>query len=345
MPAIPLARASHLLLYSGMLRTAGLSVERELARAKLPENLEETPGAFISGKYGYDFFHGCARRLGVDDIGYHAASVVSPRHLGPTFRSLAAPARSGLSLLRAFAKFLASESNVVRNGVIAEGDNTRLFSDIGTSSYVPDQKHSEWLRIRGLIIVARSFAGDNWCPEEISFVSRFRVCEEALQEFGNTRLVFGHRHTSITIPTLLLATSRSASSGRLDGLATQGEPVDRLFSSGNPAPSDLVGEVGAAIRPYINELYPDIHLVAEMAGISVRTLQRQLSQCGLSYYKLVQDERFEIARELLADRGIKIIDIAIAAGYDTPQNFSRAFRKEFGVTPRTYRNALLSGQL
>lgn len=345
MSEVPLARASHLLLYSGMLRAAGLSVERELARAKLPENLEETPGAFISGIYAYDFFEGCARRLGADDIGYRAASVVSINHLGPSFLRLAAATRSGRSLMRVFAKYLSSESNVLRNGIVSEGNNSRLFSDIGTSTYTPDQRHSEWVRIRGLILVARMFAGPNWWPEEITFVSRFRVCEEALQEFGNTRLFFGHRHTSITIPTILLSTSRPAFANQLDDLNSSSLPSDRLTFREGPAPSNYIGAIRAVIRPYLNQHYPDINMAAEMAETSVRTFQRHLGQYGLSYSKLVQDERFEIARELLFDRDIKIIDVGFAAGYDNPQNFSRAFRKEFGVSPRAYRSALFSAQL
>lgn len=47
--------------------------------------------------------------------------------------------------------------------------------------------------------------------------------------------------------------------------------------------------------------------------------------------------RMERARDLLADKRLPIIEIALAVGYDTPQAFARAFRRTIGVSPSTYR--------
>ena len=48
-------------------------------------------------------------------------------------------------------------------------------------------------------------------------------------------------------------------------------------------------------------------------------------------------ERVERARTLLKDRALRIVDIGLAVGYQTPSAFSAAFRKVLGKTPSTYR--------
>ena len=75
--------------------------------------------------------------------------------------------------------------------------------------------------------------------------------------------------------------------------------------------------------------------------MSTRTLQRRLHQCGSSYSEVLQEARFEVARSLLDGSGTKIIDVAMTAGYESQQHFSRAFRRFTGVTPTAYRRSIL----
>jgi transcriptional regulator GlxA family with amidase domain len=73
--------------------------------------------------------------------------------------------------------------------------------------------------------------------------------------------------------------------------------------------------------------------MAEAFQMSGRTLQRRLKQCGRSYSDVVQEARFELARELLVDPSTRIIDVALATGYENQQHFARAFRW-FAACPR-----------
>ncbi|MGB5570644.1 MAG: helix-turn-helix transcriptional regulator, partial [Sedimenticolaceae bacterium] len=97
-----------------------------------------------------------------------------------------------------------------------------------------------------------------------------------------------------------------------------------------------------AIRPYLADGYPTVELAAELAGISVRTLQRRLSQCHVSYSDLVKHLRFEVAADLLADPRNNVIDAACEVGFSDPSHFSRAFRQMAGVSPREFRRQQLA---
>jgi two-component system response regulator YesN len=54
----------------------------------------------------------------------------------------------------------------------------------------------------------------------------------------------------------------------------------------------------------------------------------------------VQEARFDLAREMLIDPSIKIVDVAFAAGYENQQHFSRAFRRHACVSPTVFRRSL-----
>jgi AraC-like DNA-binding protein len=77
--------------------------------------------------------------------------------------------------------------------------------------------------------------------------------------------------------------------------------------------------------------------VAETVGMSERTLQRRLAQSRTTYSAIVQEARFLIASDLMADSDLNIADIAFAAGYENASHFCRAFKRLTGVTPRDYR--------
>jgi AraC-like DNA-binding protein len=67
-------------------------------------------------------------------------------------------------------------------------------------------------------------------------------------------------------------------------------------------------------------------------------LQRRLQLCGSSYSQILQEARFALACQHLDDPDLKVIDVAMMAGYESPQHFTRAFRRFTGITPSEYRH-------
>jgi AraC-like DNA-binding protein len=106
---------------------------------------------------------------------------------------------------------------------------------------------------------------------------------------------------------------------------------------------DFPGSLKLTLRSYLPEGYPDVTLAAEIAGSSVRTLQRRLMPFGLSYSHLIQQVRFEVASEMLEDSNVRMLDVARAVGYEDQSHFTRAFRRIAGVTPTEYRRQRETG--
>jgi len=78
--------------------------------------------------------------------------------------------------------------------------------------------------------------------------------------------------------------------------------------------------------------------LAAMAGLSpfhfLRTFERLT---GLTPHQYVRRVRLREAALSLVENGRKVIDVAFASGFTDLSTFNRAFRAEFGVSPRAYR--------
>ena len=81
-----------------------------------------------------------------------------------------------------------------------------------------------------------------------------------------------------------------------------------------------------------------IETMAEITGLSVRTLQRRLAKHGLTHFKIIDQARYQTAARLLGDADIRITDVAMDLGYADSAHFTRAFKRWAGMTPREYRS-------
>ena len=83
--------------------------------------------------------------------------------------------------------------------------------------------------------------------------------------------------------------------------------------------------------------FPDIDYIAEKMEVSVRTLRRHLNEEGSSYRELLLEIRFGLAKDYLSDTRLPLEEISVLLGYTEPGNFSHAFRRWSGQSPRAYR--------
>ena len=78
--------------------------------------------------------------------------------------------------------------------------------------------------------------------------------------------------------------------------------------------------------------------VARSLNRSASTLQRQLQAEGLSYRTLLDETRRSLAEEYLRDRKHSHAQIAYLVGFSDQSNFSRAFKRWTGSSPRQFQD-------
>jgi len=77
--------------------------------------------------------------------------------------------------------------------------------------------------------------------------------------------------------------------------------------------------------------------VAHLFAIHERTLRRRLAEDGKNLQQLINDARFELAKQLLQNTELSVLAIATALRYDDPNAFSRAFRSWADTSPTQWR--------
>lgn len=77
--------------------------------------------------------------------------------------------------------------------------------------------------------------------------------------------------------------------------------------------------------------------LAQLLAMHRRTLNRRLKAQGTTFQRVLDDVRYEIARELLADTQVPLDDIAATLGYAAVTPFMRTFRRWSGTTPGRWR--------
>jgi AraC family transcriptional regulator len=83
----------------------------------------------------------------------------------------------------------------------------------------------------------------------------------------------------------------------------------------------------------------DLARLSDVAACSRYHFLRQFSELfGIGVYKYVQLIRLKRASQQLAFRfDLSVFDIALDSGYDSPESFARAFKKNLGQTPSDFR--------
>ena len=97
-------------------------------------------------------------------------------------------------------------------------------------------------------------------------------------------------------------------------------------------------QVVLQIADVLTDGIPSLAQVASDLGMSARTLQRRLSDQGLTFQALVDQARRETAERFLADTRYSSAEVAFLTGFSEQSAFTRAFKRWAGQTPGTYRD-------
>ncbi|GEM80347.1 helix-turn-helix domain-containing protein [Vibrio superstes] len=92
------------------------------------------------------------------------------------------------------------------------------------------------------------------------------------------------------------------------------------------------------LEPYISGSTPTINQAAKYANMSVRTLQRRLSEEGFSFSDVIFELVDEMTCDALINSDESISDLSHRLGYSHGSHMIRAFKKKFELTPKQFRD-------
>ena len=332
MSSIPLAPAVLFSSVTTALDNLGLSSERIVEQAGLPQWQFLEPRSKIPGPHLYRLLGHTARALGEEGFGLMVPDHVPLRSVGSfgkmIFRSLTV--YDAINMLNRLYKRI---SSVARFSIVEDDEEVwwvrdRLFdADVGS-------RQMELYSFGHMINLVRLGAGSAWRPAkvcvELDSISRL----DQLEAFGDAEIQRRRGVSSFAIPRSVLSRSMpSQTSAVLD-------KGDRFLAD---APStEFVDSLRQLLRSFVKLSHPRIETVAEIGGVSARTLQRRLRAEGLTFKTVVDQARFQVAADLMGEKDLTLVDIAQELSYADQAHFTHAFRRWAGVSPGQYRSQLRS---
>ncbi len=333
MQPIALTRASQLIHVTDTLERLGFSAERMLEQAKLPLWHYCDPDDLIPGHHVHALLHQAARNLGSASFGLLVGADNSVNTLG-TFGRLV---MSSPTIHQAFvtACRLIHLHNTGSHLSLAEVGDDVWFGHSEFPSPKIGRRQKELYVLMRLIEYGGMAAGPSWRPTKVCLQRREPPEPELREALGDPEIRIGQMITGIAMPRALLAQPLQRSEA-------PGEAVDEVESRlRRTAPADSFVDTLRQLTATLlkqEEGAPQVETMAEITGLSIRSLQRHLAKDGLSHSEIVDQARYQAAVCQLEDSDKRITDIGLDLGYADSAHFTRAFKRWAGVTPREYRN-------
>lgn len=274
-----------------------------------------------------------ARYVGVAEIGLSLGTTADPALLGPIGLAMEVGATAETCLQAQINLMPTMQSHTAI--VLQKRDDEIIW----THQLVGDDETS-WLLNEGAaaftVTMLRHLLGDDWAPDHVSFPHRCRGRRTRYEEHFRAPVGFGDqgamqihmRRADLSTP---LRTKSSAGS-RSHGPASQ-EPIGAF----RPSVSDIDGAVRRMIDASLAHRPVTLAAAARILGLSSRTLQRRLDDCGTPFEQILDNRRHQLATAWLRDERISVTEVAMRLGYSGPSHFNRAFLRWEGRPPIDYR--------
>ncbi|MFV8816153.1 helix-turn-helix domain-containing protein [Haliea sp. E17] len=182
----------------------------------------------------------------------------------------------------------------------------------------------------------RSILGNEFSPSAVYMRNKLWRHDAAEMErcFGS-RVKGGTVSNSIQFPVNLLNQRLQNANEMLFGLL--GSYFAQLSKD---ASCSFVDRVAGYVRESLVSGNCSVENCAAGLGISARTLHRRLRENDARFSEIVDCQRVEAAKHLLAQAGCDLSELAHRLGYSEQSSFGRAFKRWTGTTPQSYRRAM-----
>ncbi len=180
--------------------------------------------------------------------------------------------------------------------------------------------------------ILKAVCGPRWGPSEVLFAHGVPKDETPYQSLFGCRLQFDADRSELVF-----------NQHWLDQPPMGADPerhrqlLQDILAQEQDAPEQLLFQVRAALRRMVTHGRATEGLLANLLSVPERSLRRLLGQQGTSFRVLIEEARYEVARQLLVDTDLSTADIATSLDYADPSAFSRAFRRWTGSPPAAWR--------
>ena len=274
-----------------------------------------------------------ARYVGVAEIGLSLGATADPAQLGPIGLAMEVGATAETCLQAQINLMPTMQSHTAI--VLQKRDDEIVW----THQLVGDDE-SSWLLNEGagtfIVSMLRHLLGDGWAPDHISFPHHCKGRRTRYEDHFRAPVSFGDQgEMRIHMKRADLSTPLRMKSSVRDRLP--GSTRQELIEAFRPSVSDIDLAVRRMVDASLAHRPVTLSTAARILGLSSRTLQRRLDDCGTPFEQILDDRRHQLATAWLRDERISVTEVAMRLGYSAPSHFNRAFLRWEGRPPIDYR--------
>ena len=313
-------------------RKRGIEVEILLKQAGLTMREIEDEEAQLPVSGQIKFVGLVADAIGDRNLGFHIAQESDLREIGLLYYVAASADTLGDALRRLERySFVANEGILLR---VKKGKSIRVrFEYAGVARHMDIHQIELW--ITALVRICRRLVGRDLGPIHARIMHRRAEEEYELAKFLDGRIEQGSDVDEVEFPAAAWHFRVVTADPYLHRMAVRccEEALARHETSASPLKVRVENAI-AALLPH-EQAHSDA--VAAELGMSSRTMARRLASEGLAFAGILKELRSALARRYLADRSLRISQIAWLLGYSEVGTFTRAFQRWTGKTPSAAR--------
>jgi len=321
---IDMVKAAFHMQFKTAMENCGLSANDYFKKVNLPAETID-PESLLPLKPFFHLINIVSINENIPDFGSLVAQT-TPWHevlsLGPLIEN----SKNLKQLLETFCEVASSQSSLVKFSLIDE-DSHYCFSYSDVPIYKGDIQ-MELYRITSMIQLIHLATGDEWRPESIRLIMPQNKAVDASLLLTKSKIAFSQKDSAISIQNDFLQLPVKLKSTR----KTDTDNNNRADQN-----ADFASSIRNIINTYSQTKIISIEETAGIADMSVRTLQRRLTDNGLKFNELLSQAKYEHAKEMLRDSQTPITEIAESLGYSDAAHFTRAFHRWSGVSPTAFR--------
>ena len=280
---------------------------------------------FVTAPTMYDLVECLAELTDDPYCGVHLGEALDPLSWSPLAEA-SRLARSVGDLLLRFSIDAYKDANSVEFRLETRGSRTTFTENrLTDGGRLP--RHNDGFGAAYVIAILRAALGANWDGSQVVA----GVCDPAVFPPGYHSIKLAQTDTSgfsVSFPSAWLLLQPQLKHGA--------RPHTRTLPR-SQAPEDTLLALRYILEAHLHEPGLDTGRVAQLCGVSKRTLVRRLSELGTSLKAELDQLRMARAKALLREGKQSVAQVGLNLGYSDASVFSRAFKRWTGQTPRAFR--------
>lgn len=313
-------------------KKAGADAEGLLKRANLTVQHATDDRIRIAARSQVEFLNLVARAVQDEFLGFRLAQQVDLRKLGLLYYVLASSETLADALQRV-ARYSTITNESVRLTYRQHRDACITFQYSGISRLRDQHQIESFVTI--LVRICRQLTGRQLAPDSITFMHRRTRLPSDLQSFFGCPVKFGNDVDALTYARKSADMAVVGADPFLNSLLKK--YCEEAISHRRATSSDWRPEVENAIAQLLPHGQARVPEICRRLGVSRRTLARRLASEKLTFSKVLDALRRDLAQRYLRDPALSMSEIAWLLGYRQASSFNHAFKRWTGKVPRQVR--------